>query len=271
VRSAFGTRLLILLLLSAGALRAGADRGLDDARRAQALLGPDRWSQIVRVENTNRRGAYPRVVYGVVFELVGILWFYTDTDGTQSMSLRPGKLEEEKAELGPLLRAIDSGFVRWTILPDATAAETAHPRFNRQKAAAIGAKPEDGPLPNGCFIESLARLQQLLVAGTKIAHPRLFSFYAANVTQGHTVLVYETPRALVVYDSTSSGRAVEFPLHGPVNALDVARAISRAAVQRALFLPLDRGYAPTSLLVPENGDTRLSANVPREGRTPRSG
>lgn len=263
---------LLFLLLSAGTLRAAADRGLEHARRAQALLGSDRWSRIVRVENSDRHGPYPRVVYGVVFELVGILWFYTDTDGTQSFSLHPGKLEEEKSAFGPLLRGIDRGFGRWTILPDVPATDPAW-LASRAGGAEVGdAKDREAALPNGCFIESLAKLRQLLRAGVKVTQPMLLSFYAEHITQGHTVLVYGTQRSLVVYDATSPGKPVEVPLAGVINARDFARAISRAAVQRGLFLPLDRAYAPTQLLIPEIArDTRITANTPRGPKPRQSG
>ena len=86
-------------------------------------------------------GVRPRVLHALVFEFSGILWFYTDTDGTQSLSLRKGRLDEDKADLGPLLRDIEPGFTRWRALPE------------ESKRADVTTAEE---LPNGCFIESVA-------------------------------------------------------------------------------------------------------------------
>ena len=77
------------------------------------------WSRVVRIENSApagflHRGAYPRVVYATVFEVSGILWFYTDTDGTQSLSLTTNTAARDEASPGALFLAIDRGFTRWS-------------------------------------------------------------------------------------------------------------------------------------------------------------
>jgi hypothetical protein len=125
-------------------LVARADESLTDARRAQALLGDDVWSQVIRIENTARDSVYPRIVHALVFDFVGRLWFYCGVDGTQSFSVYADQLAEDKADLGPLLREIEPGFRRWTILPRVRAAP--------------------GPLRNGCFIESLAAVHTRMAA-----------------------------------------------------------------------------------------------------------
>jgi len=92
--------------------------GLRDAIAARALLGPAIWARVVRIDNAGPRGAgprnaYPLTVYATVFELSGILWFYCDADGTQSLSVRRGSPEADKADPGPLLRAISGQFGAW--------------------------------------------------------------------------------------------------------------------------------------------------------------
>ena len=46
------------------------------------------------------------ILHALVFELAGMLWFYTAEDGTQSFSLRIDRLDAEKADFGPMLRDI---------------------------------------------------------------------------------------------------------------------------------------------------------------------
>src|SRR3954463_884068 len=88
---------------------------LENAFRAQALLGPGVWSEVITLHNGTRGGRYPTKVHALVFEFAGILWFYTALEGTQSFSLHPGKIEQEKNDFGPLLRDIEPGFVRWEV------------------------------------------------------------------------------------------------------------------------------------------------------------
>jgi len=101
-------RRLVLLLLATASLRAGDS--LAHARQARALLGPAFWSCVLRIENETRGGAYAPMLHALVFEFAGRLWFYTDANGTQSFSLHRGRLAEEKADFGPLLRDIEPGF-----------------------------------------------------------------------------------------------------------------------------------------------------------------
>ncbi len=149
--------LLALLLAARGAAFAGvlgAPEGLRDARAARAMLGNGIWARVVRIDNTGprpawRRSLYPRIVYALVFELSGILWFYTDRDGTQSLSLTLGTADRDKAAPGPLFRAIDPGFASWSWVGDAAAGPAAEP-------------------PNACFVESVAALlQRMAVEGRR--------------------------------------------------------------------------------------------------------
>lgn len=203
---------------------AAADRSLDDARMAQQLLGPGIWSRVLRIENHNRRGPYPRTVHAVAFELAGILWFYTDCNGTQSLSLHRGRLAQEKADLKPLLLAIDPGFTRWTVLPD----------------AAPNAAVRHSPLKNGCFIESVVLAQSLAVQRLRPRKTLLLSYYAApNGEQpGHTVLACIEDHAIDVFDAEDPSSPRRLPLLARDNPLRLARAFAGAYVERARFLPL---------------------------------
>src|SRR5688572_2544577 len=93
---------ILIFLFAVVALR--ATDTLAQARHAQALLGPRVWSQVIRVENKTAGATYPRDLHALVFELEGVLWFYTAIDGTQSLSVYRGRLAQDKADLGPLLQ-----------------------------------------------------------------------------------------------------------------------------------------------------------------------
>jgi hypothetical protein len=220
-------RWLLIFLLGLGLPRLEARP--DDARRhaqvAQAALGPGVWSRLIRIENENRTGPYPRIVHAVVFELAGLLWFYTDTDGTQSFSLHRGRLAEEEQDFGPLLRAIDPGFVRWTIVPDAP--------------GSVSAATEE--LPNGCFLESVAALRRLVDAGVSVNQPMLLSYYAdpSRRKAGHTVLAYETQGRLELIDPAQPKTRETFSLALRADPLRLARAAAGDFVVKARYLPLE--------------------------------
>jgi hypothetical protein len=215
--------LLSFLVLAATARPAGDL--LAHARQARTMLGPAVWSRIVQIENANRGGDYPRVVHALVFELAGRLWFYCAVNGTQSFSLHAGRLEEEKADFGPLLRDIEPGFGYWRI---------------------VGTGPEPGdapgrePLPNGCFIESVMALQERVARGQAVGRPRLLSYYVdfASGLQGHTVLVYEAGPDVVVFDPVRVDRDATYSGQVGRDPLLLARRHEGPDVARARFLPL---------------------------------
>ena len=229
--------LLGLLALAAGALVPAPGlfarelsparvSSLDNARRAQALLGPQIWSCLVRVQNTAGHSPYPATVYALVFEEAGLLWFYTDTDGTQSLSRRPGRLEEERADLAPLFRAIEPGFAAYEVLAS----------DGERTSRSVAENGPGGPfpvssraLPNGCFIESLAALSECVRRGEPIERARLLNCYVATPSgqRGHTVLTYETPRGLFLLDPGRSSEARVMPKAWA----DDARALAGAALQ----------------------------------------
>ncbi|MCX6934404.1 MAG: hypothetical protein NTZ29_17245, partial [Verrucomicrobia bacterium] len=79
--------LAALWVLGVTVVLAGEPADLTNARRAQAVLGADVWSQVIRIENSGSTGKYARTVHALVFEVAGILWFYHDSEGSQSFSL----------------------------------------------------------------------------------------------------------------------------------------------------------------------------------------
>jgi hypothetical protein len=209
---------IFLLLLFAPARAADS---LDHARQARQLLGPETWARVIRIENEGRSRRYPRIVHALVFELAGILWFYTDTDGTQSFSLHRNNLEAEKADFAPLLRDIEPGFTRWTV------------------ESAGSASLSSERLPNGCFIESVAALRHELAAGSPVQRPRLLSFYQHDNTAGHTVLVFEAGGRTCVIDADPPFRTHRFPARLTGEPLELARLLGGSRVATARWVPIE--------------------------------
>jgi hypothetical protein len=230
-------RLLVLLLATAGAV--SASDGLSDARAARTLLGPAVWATVARIGNARapgalRRNAYPKTVYALVFELSGVLWFYTDTDGTQSLSLRLGTVDADKADPGPLFLAIDPAFGSWSWVDD---------------APDLPARPSDG-LPNGCFVESVAALVRRIAVGGEADAPRLLSYYVDTPAgrRGHTVLVFNARGCLSAIDPELSERPVEFPAYLGADPRSLSAYLRGGPVAAARMLPIGRfeNMAPAS-------------------------
>jgi hypothetical protein len=216
------TRLLFLLLIGTAVLR--AQSSLENARRAQLMLGDGMWSQILRVENETRFGRYAPTVHALVFELQGLLWFYTDADGTQSFSLHHNDLEAEKADFGPLLSDIERGFTRWKVLGEAELARV---------------KPSTH-LANGCFIECVAIWRER--RGEESEEPRLLSFYVNLATRrvGHTVLTFREGDTVKLIDPTRPEKVVSVPGKIADDPLALARSVSGTAVLKARFFSLEK-------------------------------
>lgn len=197
-----------------------ADESLAHARRAQALLGDDVWSQVVRIENVARESVYPRSVHALVFEFAGRLWFYCSVDGTQSFSVYAGRLAEDKADFGPLLREIEPGFRRWTTLPKGPAAP--------------------GPLRNACFIESLAALRARIAAGVPVSAPQLLSYYVDTPAgrRGHTVLVYRVGGRTVAVDPARPALDFSFSDFDGSEAIALAREFEGPDVAKARLIAI---------------------------------
>lgn len=202
-----------------------AETSLENAQYAQALLGPQTWSRVITVRNETWSARYPRTVHALVFEVAGILWFYTDTEGTQSFSLHVGELEREKNEFGPLLREIEPGFVQWTVVPAPLRPIASHTHS----------------LPNGCFIDSILALRERVRRGGKVEEPRLLSYYLTTPAgrKGHTVLTYQTDNAVEVFDPERRDGRLVFSKPFASDALKLARALEGRDVVKARYVRLD--------------------------------
>jgi hypothetical protein len=237
---------------------------LENARRAQALLGTDLWSWVIRVENTAARSRYPATVYALVFEEGGLLWFYTDADGTQSLSRQPGRLEEERADFLPLLRAIEPGFAAYEILSDVAQASSPGTEIPRQNHGT--GDPRHVALPNGCFIESLAALSESVRRGEPIERARLLNCYVDTPSgrRGHTVLTYETPRGLFLLDPGRSPEARVMPRTWADNAMALAgAALEGSRVVRARWVPTVLPLPPAATASLDSTNDLVSGAAPR--------
>jgi hypothetical protein len=212
------TRILPLVVLLFALAR--ADESLLHARRAQALLADDVWSEVIRLDNVALASVYPRTVHALIFEFVGRLWFYCSVNGTQSFSLYADRLAEDKADFAPLLREIEPGFRRWVVLADGDAPA--------------------GPLENGCFIESIATLRQRVAEGADVAEPHLLSYYIDTQTgsRGHTVLVYRERGRAILCDPSQPETSFSFPVGLARDAVKLARAFENPDVVKARLLPI---------------------------------
>jgi hypothetical protein len=240
------TRLVPLLLFLAALLRAQIP--LENAWRAQALLGPEVWSRVITVRNESADSRYPGTVHALVFEVAGILWFYTDTDGTQSFSLHVGQLEQEKNDFGPPLQDIEPGFVRWKI---------------HDGGAAHSLSAAHGPLPNGCFIESVVALRERLAGGVNIEKPRLLSYYLRTRVgqKGHTVLAYDTGQRVEVFDPSRPHDRFVFDRKVATDAVDLARAVEGCDIKKARFVFLRVGGSEANIAAAVEFDSSLAMPV----------
>jgi hypothetical protein len=216
----------------------GADGSLDAVRRAQALLGHQTWSEVIRIDNTGARSRYPRVVPALIFQLDSVLWFYTPTDGTQSLSLYRNHAEADKLDLGPLLAAIDGGFSHWEVL-----------------APAGGTGPAQARIPNGCLIESMAIFFQLRANGVRLENPKLLTYYVAlpGGIRGHTVLQYSLGGRVQIVDPYVPTRTLKIRAANENDPKSVADRI-RGDIAKARHLPLgeflDRAPGPGYATMP---------------------
>jgi len=159
-----------------------------------------------------------------VFELSGILWFYCDADGTQSLSLRRGALDADKADPGPLFRAICERFGAWAWVDGAPA-----------WPAARAANP-----PNACFIECMAALRRRVAGGFEAEAPRLLSYYVDTPVGrlGHTVLLFGTRGGQAALDPERSDRTVMLPDSLGPDPRSLARYLRGGEVAAARMLPV---------------------------------
>jgi hypothetical protein len=216
---------------------------IHDVRRAEALLGQDVWTKLILVQNREPTRVYPATTAALVFEFDGILWLYTPTEGTQSLSQFRGKLEEDKDNLLELLKGLHRGFEGYREVPDAPLVAS------------------DGALRNGCLIESIAAMRVRIARGEPISRAAILFYYLQGNEGlwGHAVLAYEKPDGLFVDDASQQ---LGQPLEGGwrTEPLALARAYHPEAASKlvhARFLPV---------VVPASGGALLAAATPADGR-----
>ena len=225
-------RLRILLL--AGFLLASAGTARADSResafQARAMLGAEVWSRVLRIENDapGRGSRYPAVFFGLVVAFRDVLWLYTEFDGTQTLSRYAGRLAEDQADLGPLLRGIEPGLMRFTDV-------TGRPP---------GELPARRP-PFPCFPASVARWMQLQREPDPPERARLLAYYTDTGRQGHMVLEYWRGGRRYVHDPQQPAEDRELPARWSEDPLKVAKALVHPADphQPARASQLDLGGA----------------------------
>lgn len=232
---ALGFLLLFATAVVGSAKTTAVPAGLSDAVAARAMLSADTWARIVRLDNTHPRGpwraqAYPRVVYALVFEFSGALWLYTDSDGTQSLSLTRGTLERDKVAPGVLFRAIEPGISSWEW---------------------VGGEPAPGnpasrQAPRACFLESLRALDRLLAGGGKAESPELLLYYLNTPIGklGHTVLLFRSGGSLFAIDATVSDRPVKLSVYLGADPLAIAEYLREGPVSAARVLAIPGARKP---------------------------
>ena len=228
MRALVSTLLVLTAGISPGCLALGMD-GLDDARGARALLSPETWARIVKIDNSHPKGAwrsnvYPKTVYALVFELSGALWLYTDAEGTQSLSRTLGTLARDEADPGPLLRAIEPGIGTWEWVDEPSGPP---------------AKQSANP-PKACVEESLQALSRRIAQGGETISPRLLFYYVDTPVGrlGHTVLVFRTAKGLSAIDPQVSARAVIVPSDLGTDLRSIAEYLRGAPVASAKAFPI---------------------------------
>jgi hypothetical protein len=213
--------LLILLLFTTAGV---GQTALRQVQQARALLGEEVWARVIRVDHTAHHRVYPSPTYALVFEFNGILWFYTPYDGTQSLSLYRGRLEQDKHDFLPLLRGIAREFANYAVVPE---------------LAGEAPQPVRKP-PNACFLHSLVALRQQLVREEVTRAALLSYYYGPDGHIGHTVLTYETRDGFFVFNQANSTRPAAIDRSLANDALGLATAVQPdARVVRARFLPVD--------------------------------
>ena len=223
--------ILLILGIEASARNAAASfrDSLSDARAAREMLGPSTWARIVKIDNSHPRGewryaVYPKTVYALIFEVSGILWLYTDAEGTESLSQTLGTVERDEANPGPLLRAIEPGIGAWEWVSET------------QGAPAVG----KGHPPNACMEESIQALNRRIALGGEAGYPQLLFYYVSipGGLRGHTVLLFRTARGLSAIDPQVSPEPVSVPAGLEQNPRSISKYLRGGPVESARTLAL---------------------------------
>lgn len=206
--------LLLLACLLAGGIGARGD-SRESAFWGRALLGPETWSRVVRVENRAPTLRYPSDFYALVFEFEGMLWLYTESDGTQSLSQTPGRVSTDKIEYPALVRALHSGFGR---VQDAASDEP------------MLVNLVDNRLPRGCFLFCLLNWRRLEALGAP-HRGQLLTYYVAapEGPRGHTILLYQYGQQHFLYDPADTEIERTLLTPPPEDPLEAANLFSQRA------------------------------------------
>lgn len=223
-----------------------ANPSLDHARQAAVMLGGETWSQVVKIKNERWSNGYPRTVFGLVFEFGGVLWFYSDLNGTRSLSRHLGETERDKADCLALVQNIDVGFTAAELVTEESAWPTERPE-------------QPGVLPFGCFIESVVALRERNTRGETLTAARLMSFYGetAEGPFGHTVLTYETPAGAFVFDAQRWAAPRRIGDRLPEDPQPIAKFVRPdATLSRARWVPTPQPKAPMLVAAGETWGAR---------------
>lgn len=207
-------RLVFLALLLPVVVAAGSR---ETAFQAQAMLGPEVWSRVLRIEN-ERPGSgslYPAEFFALLVEFEGILWLYSEFDGTQSLSRQVGSTERDRADLGPLLREVEPGLVKFE--------EVTGPPTKGLRA---------GPPPQHCFLSSVARWEELRRGTNPPTRARLLAFYDEGGRRGHMVLEYWQKGRRFIFDCEYPAGERELSRRLSDDPLRVARVLYRKDPRR---------------------------------------
>ena len=209
-----------LLLLSAAVALAGPTAPV---RVARALLGPEVWSRVLRIEHRRPDPGHPAVFEALAFAVEDRLWLYNPGEGTQSLSLYAGRLRRDEDDPTPLVREIMPDLIRCV---DVTT-DGADPRLG-----AVPGRPAAGreaQLPFGCFIQCVLRLHALQSGDFPPDKAEILAYYVDTsvVRGGHAVLVYRRDSRTFVYDPDGGDRPTRLADPQPAAPLALARAICR--------------------------------------------
>ncbi len=177
---------------------------LESARAAAEQLGVETWSRVVAIRSARSK----KLIYALVFEFAGLLWFYDPREGTQSFSRHIGRLEKEKGDFAPLMAGIDPAFVSWEVLPT-----------DAHEARRDGGRA----LLNGCFIESVLAARTLAERGWVVRRSSLLMYYSPVRKAGHCVLVYQTNTGVFAIDPLKGGGPIWISATWPDQVVELAK------------------------------------------------